>query len=301
VTEKAKPEPQSRTTDDWFTELEGQLRRLRVWIGTHTLAAVTIGGLLFYGGALLVYSRFYGAFGLNPDEAGLDYTTTLARTVTAFVVWVLNLFGLAVLLLLVVIPLLIVVGILRDTFRWASSKTSKPSGPRWAAEDVDSGAEQAKAAAEPADAKPAENAGDSSEDDVPGWRQFTSIAVIAFVVLLLAFGFLGLAFDRADQLAERVKEGEEIRPLPEKDVYSPYDWIDFLLDAYRNPLGLRVERVSVSPESTAQLPAELDPIRTYAYLGRSRDTIILYDSEEGRTLRVPAALVVLSDSAESTE
>jgi hypothetical protein len=40
------------------------LTEARKFVLEHTLVVVTLMGLLFYGGGLLVYSRFYETFGL---------------------------------------------------------------------------------------------------------------------------------------------------------------------------------------------------------------------------------------------
>jgi hypothetical protein len=69
------------------------LTEARKFVLEHTLVVVTLMGLLFYGGGLLVYSRFYETFGLyetfgvSPDEVGLSYTAALTHLVPAFLLW----------------------------------------------------------------------------------------------------------------------------------------------------------------------------------------------------------------------
>jgi hypothetical protein len=127
------------------------------------------------------------------------------------------------------------------------------------------------------------------------WHEFKehglelSVAIAGVLILL----FLASATFKPRVLAERVLNGGEVRPISNTDRVGW--WFDAI---WKNPLRIRVERTRVWPASPrAGLPEQLRGGRTFAYLGRNADTIILFDrAHGGRTLRVPAALVVLSDA-----
>lgn len=61
--------------------METRLQRLLAWVSAHTLAALTLIGLLAYGVIQLAYVQFYGRLGVDPDEVGLDYVHTLSQSV----------------------------------------------------------------------------------------------------------------------------------------------------------------------------------------------------------------------------
>jgi hypothetical protein len=56
----------------------------------HVPAVLVFGGLLMYGFLSICYERFYGFLGVDPDDVGLSYTGTLARS-SGFVVVYLTL------------------------------------------------------------------------------------------------------------------------------------------------------------------------------------------------------------------
>lgn len=55
--------------------------RLLGWVSEHTLAALTLIGLVAYGVIQLAYVQFYGRLGVDPDEVGFDYVHTLSQSV----------------------------------------------------------------------------------------------------------------------------------------------------------------------------------------------------------------------------
>ncbi len=238
-----------------------------------TLVVVTLMGLLFYGGGLLVYSRFYETFGVSPDEVGLSYTAALTHLVPAFVLWLWAWIGVLLTLAFFVFFLSMVIGPIRQRV----SRTPDLS-PR------DSANTQSNA-----DANTQEEKTDSL------WSRFlahwveVSVAVAGVLIVL----FVVSALYKPGRLTDRVRRGEEVRPI--LDTNRLGWWPDAI---WRNPFRIRVEQTRVWPTSPGTaLPGKLRAGTKLAYLGRTADTIILYDHRHGgRTLRIPATLVVLSDA-----
>jgi hypothetical protein len=238
------------------------------WIREHTIAALTLIGLLFYGGALLAYSRFYGAFGVEPEEAGVSYATALARVSPAFVSWLTILFGLAVLGSFVFLLLSSLYKWIRKMIQWVRKTIGR---------------------SEQADKRSAEiTFADLLKFGVfvwlveGGWKPTLKWGV-ASVFALTTIAFLALAFFTSADLATRVKAGESIRPA---DLFKGSG-----LSVFRNPLRIRVEHVRLVRER----PPQRLRSGMFAYLGRSGDTVILYDPKQAETLRVPAANLILSN------
>jgi hypothetical protein len=73
--------------------LQKTLRRLP-WRETLIQAPAVLlgGGLLIYGYLNICYDRFYGSLGVDPNDVGLSYTGTLARS-SGFVIMCLVVFG----------------------------------------------------------------------------------------------------------------------------------------------------------------------------------------------------------------
>jgi hypothetical protein len=292
VTEESDSEQPSRAIEAaWLKTIEGRIRQVGDWSGRQALTALTIVGLVFYGGALVAYSRFYGAFGITPDEAGLDYTSTLARTIPAFMFWVANLVGLVVVVFVVGYLAVVVLDLALGAIVWLNNLRRRP-----AATDKEDGDSASRETAEPAKAQ-----GDTAPELHGG-----KLVLVVLIALSLPIFFLGGALEHSDKLAARVQAGEQIRNRSQSEIRSAEvlsvsdyvttfsDLVDYYRDAYENPFDIRIDRVKVSPaEQSGTLPLGLDQEQTYAYLGRSSDTIILYGNDQ--TLRVPANLIVVSD------
>jgi hypothetical protein len=275
---------------------------MRNWIQEHILQAITLLGLLFYGGALLTYSNFYAEFGVTPEEAGVDYATALARTIPAFVSWLV---GMTIVLGAVAIALLFlwwVIGKRRRTrLRAYVDKLREDWQAKHAAAASEASSEAAAAPAAPpatpappAAEEPPQPAGavDGAEQE----RKGTDMAslVVGGLALLAVVIFLFEAADKADDLAQRVKDGEEVNP--------PRLFADPLatrLAFMSNPLRIRVEHVRVFPATPgARMPAGLTTGSTWALLGRSGDVIVLHDISPDRevTVRVPPSQIALRNA-----
>jgi hypothetical protein len=259
--------------EDWGSSFRG-------WISDHTLPALTLIGLLFYGGTLFTYSRFYGAFGIEPEEAGVSYTRALARAAPAFFIWLVAWLQLLVLYgaVGVAIYFAFVLG-----FRLKGGK-SKP-GEHLREETTNVGNPDAR-----------------ERSDAGRW-DWVFLAVCLFAILVLVF--LSAADNHSKDLAASVRHGKELRPS-EPISGIPWPWKIANSDLIRNPLRIRVDYVRVWPAGAQPLPPTLRPPNgatkkrkkrkfPYAYLGRSGDTIVLYNYLRKRTVRVPATMVVLSD------
>jgi hypothetical protein len=216
------------------------------------LKFLTLLGLLFYGLGLLAYSRFYGAFGVGPEEVGLSYIAALSHIVPAFFVWLWT--WLATLAVLSVFVIL--------------AREVLPSNMGNA---IQNGAQKAK------------------ERFLSSWRSHPVPAVVVVTVALLGL-FEFAATNAPSKLADRVFRGKEVGWTWDDSVPTFFDTL------WRNPLRIQVERVRVWPAGRGiALPANLTAGATVFYLGRTADTVILYDNAgRGRTLRIPASLIVLS-------
>jgi hypothetical protein len=236
----------------------------RAYIREHTLQVATLVGLLFYGGGLFVYLRFYGTFGVDPHEVGLGYTAALTHLVPAFLLWLFA--------WLYVLPVLFAAHVIFVVARawWRIRRDPAPGHDLW---------------------KGVRSWGTAFRWL---WRKFQTTPVELSVVLIavLFLLFIVSALAQPDSLAERVRRGEEVRPILDTGR------LGFVPDAiWTNSFRIRVEDVRVWPTAPrSRLPAHLTAGTTLAYLGRNADTIVLYDSAgSGRTLRIPAGQVVLSD------
>jgi hypothetical protein len=269
------------------------------WFSEHTVAALTLAGLFVYGGTLLVYAQFYGRFGIEPEEAGVGYTTTLARAAPAFLSWLVEWAGVA-----------FVVALMLWLVRWIARRDVVTRA--WIARgDV---VTRARAVRRKEAQKKAQERGAPAEEQVgprrnrlsgPGLvldktrRRQTKVTRADLIVIglvcavgLLVGLFLFAAGEQSNRLATRVLNGEQIRPT---SLFTDMRWPPSKNDFWANPLRIRVERVCVLPAQPGQdLPASVPQGRTLAYLGRGGNTIVLYDSGTGRTLHVPEAQVVLS-------
>lgn len=96
-------------------------RGLGSWAGRNLLASLTILGVVLYGLIRLWYQAFYGPFGLAPEDVGLDYAETLARSA-----------GLIVWLTILLAPFVVLFVLLRERARrFVLALRSSPSFPRW--------------------------------------------------------------------------------------------------------------------------------------------------------------------------
>jgi hypothetical protein len=70
-------------------------RRVRDWLVTNPLPAVTIAGAVVYAIVRTALQRFYVTLGVEPEEVGLGYSDVLARTVFGLVIYLLIALGVA--------------------------------------------------------------------------------------------------------------------------------------------------------------------------------------------------------------
>lgn len=59
------------------------------WVLGHSIALVTILGVVLYGAIRLSYAIYYGKLGLTPEEVGLGYAEILARSAMGIVVLIM--------------------------------------------------------------------------------------------------------------------------------------------------------------------------------------------------------------------
>jgi hypothetical protein len=237
------------------------------FVRENPLAVLTILGLLFYGGSLLAYSEFYGTFAVGPDEVGLSYTAALTHVVPAFLIWGFE-------WLVVFFALLTVIWLL---------KLFLPSSR---------GTEEAEAADNGGNAPSGSRTSESTTHSYWRWIQKRRMAEAVIAAAVLIFLFILSALDQSRGLAERVQRGHEVTLNVDSEN------VGFVIDSiWRNPLRIQVNRTQVWPSTKgAALPANLVKGSTLAYLGRTAETIVLYDSAKKRVVRVPARLVVLTDA-----
>jgi hypothetical protein len=121
-----------------------------------------------------------------------------------------------------------------------------------------------------------------------------ALGVTGFAMLVLAAAWLFFSVllfvlpGNSHGKAYTVSLGEEIEP-----VSGIFD-----LELFTNPLALRAEHVRIRwISSTSPADRPVPDGTAVAYLGRSSDTVVLYDFRERKeqTLRVPASLVMLID------
>jgi hypothetical protein len=266
---------------------------MRRWITEHMVPALTLIGLVFYGGTLLAYSQFYGVFGVEPEDAGADYKIALVRAIPAFFSWVL---AWAVTLLFAVLALaaLILLWLFLNLL-WLFGRTLfegiKTHGPiqgirtqvprfksRLKTASEDKPANEAKTTDEPEDSETptqepaeAETESDSfligasagtmflfTKTRANEARRKTNTPVADYIILVLGglvLLFFAMARGASETLADRVQKGHEIRPTSLfADVVF---WPPYENDFISNPLRIRVENVVVSPAAGQELPKAL--------------------------------------------
>lgn len=217
---------------------------MRAWVAEHTLRVFTLLGLLFYGGGLLAYTRFYGVFGVGPDEVGLGYTTALTRLVPAFLLWVWAW-----------VAILISLSVLVLTVDAILTRGKAQGSIGWL------------------------------------WRQVRkrAVEVSVGVTTVLILLFLASALNTPSRLGVRVLNGGEVRWTWGESLGAYLDTV------WRNPLRIQAVYTQVWPTNpSVGLPGNLAAGTELIYLGRTADTIILYDSGRRRTLRIPAGLIALT-------
>jgi hypothetical protein len=275
---RAKTQPDQPHASEATADQPKESGQKSSWIREHTAAALTLMGLAFYAGTLLAYSQFYGYFGIEPEEAGVNYTTALARGGPAFLSWLSS---------------IVVLSIFAALIAWGIVALWRHLGV---------GTDAAAAAADES-ADQAVGADEADKETDGDWPELVTlvirhpIAVTLGVLGVSGILFIYVAVADSTALAKSVKDGKDVRPsvlFPELRLNLPRN------DFWRNPLRLRVENVSVSPAAgQSRLPADLRPKkkdhpRVFAYLGRSGDTIVLYDPRESKTLRIPATQISVS-------
>lgn len=267
---------------------------MRNWIQEHTLQAITLVGLLFYGGALLTYSNFYAEFGVTPEEAGVDYTTALARTLPAFVSWVVEMTLVLGAVALVVLLVIVVISkrVRRQVDDYIEVRVKRVG--RYIARLV-----QRDRTEDPNAPEPAPKLAGSTEKPELGRRKNLppprrgDLSTVVVGLAAVAVLFLLYAADKADDLATQVKEGKEVTPA--RLFANP---LETRFAFWENPLRIRVDHVRVFPTTPdTRMPAGLTPRSTWALLGRTADVIVLHDVRSDRevTIRVPAGRIVLKD------
>jgi len=264
------------------------------WFSEHTGQALTVIGLAFYGGALLVYSQFYGVFGVEPEEAGVDYKTALVRAVPDFLSWIVSVFIVVAYVVFVVAAVLFLFALFQGIYHQGLTQGIKTVFPRlksfwktgWAriqGRTAGPAAETDAATASPPDAEPekeaapTDSAGTASNtrastapagtvvryDTEGGGEAKTNLSITDRIVLILAglvVAFFWAAVSSSHDLSQRVQRGEEIRPsklFPHIVWWPP--WKKNKNDFDSNPLRIRVEHVVPSPAPGQELPKSLQP------------------------------------------
>jgi hypothetical protein len=271
------------------------------WI-TNATAILTVLGVMLYGLLNVGYSAFYQQFGISPDEVGLGYFATLARS-TGLVLILLSaaLFATASYILLMVTrraperlhAAALMEGIATrkaelDALRaWmlAKSEEAKEGGGRESAQEqktIEQELLEAQAQVKEAQARLDASRGgrlpriaDRSLSRTLG-RLAIALATIALVAGLV-LTVRGISVSRA----ESVKAGQPVSPIS-------------LLGL--NLLAIHADAATISPAGEASKSStSLNSLsgRTMMYLGQANGTIVLYDARNQRTLTLPQSLVIL--------
>jgi hypothetical protein len=274
-------QPQGTLTNKAFGAAAGEAsqaerRRVVTWVAEHVVPTVTIVGLVFYAAGLIAFAQFYESFGVEPREVGVDYVTTLGRVWEAVVFWFAPAFVLTFFawgfLAWVLLPFL------SGAYRRASRLW------KWREEGADVAAAKQRTTEESA---PTDMRGLISTLHPHVRGLFTTLYVVIPILIVL---FIAGIFRRTANVVEHVKHGDEVAPPA---VVSDLSFFK----GFQNPLRLRAARVHVAPSTAGgRLPSNIRQRQSYGYLGRSSDTIILYDSRRQRTLRIPAALIIVADA-----
>jgi hypothetical protein len=274
------------------------------WLSNAT-AILTVVGVIIYGLLNVGYSAFYQQFGISPDEVGLGYFGTLARS-TGLVLIILS----AALLATASYVSLIIARHARErlylTVRaaelaslavWlkasnAKNQEAEPSkGAQQSTADdaltnaikwhLDMAARESVTARESARASwlraltPVEGAPADRTYARTMARLVALLATIALIALLV-IAVRGTCITRA----ESVQTGHPVAPIS-------------LLGL--SLLAIHADPATVSPVGEAGQSAGLDALsgRTMMYLGQANGAVVLYDAQNQRTITLPASSVVL--------
>jgi hypothetical protein len=201
------------------------------WAPSNLIAALTIGGLFYYGFLRLGYASFYREFGLRPEDVGLGYAALLSRGASNVVLLVLS--G-ALAAGFVVAGVVVAAGVAWLVARQLGRPLSFPSLGR------------------------------------------TLVSVLAYGTIAAIVVFAVTAPAQTREAADGIKRGDR----------GPRRLLSAGLGAER----ARISWIAEAP--TAQLrAAERHPL---VYLGGSSESLAFYDLVERRTLRIPAASVVVT-------
>lgn len=218
--------------------------------------ALTAIGLALYGALAFGYSRFYGEFGVSPDEVGLGYVQALSRSAGA--VFLFFAIGFAY----------VAIGVvqLRIVYRSLVRAADRADAVGRAEALRDEGAPQRGGASSNSD-------GSSRPRELLLYLAST-LAAVALVVVVVVFATA--AKNRADQ----VRQGQAVGP------------VKFLVGSVL--LDLRAQPATILwTGRTSPATSVLKGGRCLMYLGQSDGTTVLYDPLAGETLRVPSAAVLV--------
>ena len=272
------------------------------WI-TNATAILTVLGVILYGLLNVGYSAFYQQFGISPDEVGLGYFSTLARsTGLVFIFLSAALFATASYILLMVA---------RHTRerphaaalmeRIASQRTELDALRIWMLARSEEAKEEGggrESAQEPQtieqallEAQAQEKAAQAQLDAIRGGRlprlanrslsRTLGRVAIALAIIGLVAGLVMAVRGISISRAESVKAGRPVGPIS-------------LLGL--NLLAIHADAAIISPAGEAsKSSASLNSLsgRTMMYLGQANGTIVLYDPRNQKTLALPSSLVIL--------
>lgn len=292
------------------------------WISSAS-AILAILGVILYGLQNIGYSAFYEEFGISPDDVGLGYINTLARSTGLVVVLIL-----AVLLAIVSyepariarkrseqlarLGWLKEIEALQTWLRLSSKEVArKRLREEVRPEQIQNEKEQYHALAHLLSAEVAEIAGEPStrpkDDDLRALYKSDRFSDFAFE----------LEFAKMDQVRQRLfqKSGRGrfaaalitivlivvlVAPVRALCISKAHSVQDGKPVAPINLLGLSLLNINadpavVTPTGEVGKSAGVDPLsgKTVMYLGQANGRIVLYDNHAKRTVTLPASSVVL--------
>jgi hypothetical protein len=269
---------------------QAQEPALLKWLAASQVLLVA-SGLVLYASLTIAYRRFYERLDISPDDVGLGYANTLARSSGLMIILVF-------ILILVVTPTAII---------WLERKRQKRSPSRNETEQDSKGSVDRGRDAEDNGAGTSSPASVPSESPKFGWinRTLKLVAVMVTLAVSLSSFLQSVSFltDRKPPTrstgstgstrsspvcnsvqcrAEQVKRGETVSPLR----------LSFLtlLDIRATPA--RVSWVGQAPA----IDQGLDPTKEKCalFLGGTNDAVILYSPNQHATIRVPTSSVVVT-------
>jgi hypothetical protein len=240
---------------------------------------------MLYGMRNMAYSLFYERLGVNPEDVGLGYATTISRS-TGFVV-------IAILISALVLLPAFWTSMLNRSWRRALERRVESNLQAQAAIDALIDAE-ALQRADKADVTPLVRARDTHGEaalEAESWMDRTRYSLrpaLIFAIAALLLVVLPLAPVLALPRVKDVQKGRVVAPVRVLGV---------------TVLAIRASPTEVQTTGKPSKPGETTAIETLRsdkllYLGRTAATIVFYDSQSDRAVYVPASLVVLRVDSE---